>query len=342
MPGNRPNFFYHLHPPTIPERESRFRYTFGLGGLSVLLFLVLVVTGILLTFVYVPTPDEAFKSIEVLTYQTDFGWLVRNLHYWAAQGMVIVVALHMLRVIFTGAYKSPRKTNYLIGLALLVGTLLLDFTGYVLRWDDGTRWALTVGTNLVKETPLIGSALYQSLVGGSDIGAATTLRFYGWHLFGLAVPAIILIGWHVFKVRRDGGIAHRPRGVEHEPRIDRAQLVKRETLAMLIALAILILISIVLPAPLGPNADLPSRPEVAQAPWFFLWVQALLRSIPPIWAGVLIPLGVLVVLILIPYVIDRKPDGVAEWFNRSGRAAQVITILICIGLIILTLVELGM
>ena len=145
----RPNFFYHLHPPTLPQREASFRYTFGLGGISVWLFFVLVVTGILLTFVYVPTPDEAFSSIEVITYQVPLGWLIRNLHYWAAQGLVIVVALHMLRVIFTGAYKAPRKTNYLIGLALLAGTLLLDFTGYVLRWDDGTRWGLIVGTNLV-------------------------------------------------------------------------------------------------------------------------------------------------------------------------------------------------
>ncbi len=341
MSVRRPNFFYHLHPPTLPQREARFRYTFGLGGLSVFLFFILTFTGILLTFVYVPTPDEAFKSIEVLTYQTAFGWLVRNLHYWAAQGMVIVVALHMLRVILTGTYKAPRRANYLIGMALLAGTLLLDFTGYVLRWDDGTRWALTVGTNLLKETPLIGTALYQTIVGGLDVGAATTLRFFAWHVFGLAIPTLILMGWHAFKVRRDGGIAHRPRQANHEPRIDRARLVKTETLAMLIALIILIFLSIIAPAPLGPLADLPSRPDVAQAPWFFLWVQALLRSIPPVWAGVLIPLGVLILLSLIPYVIDRTSDGVAVWFNRPGRAAQVIGILILAGLIVLTLIELS-
>ena len=333
----RPNFFYHLHPPTLPQREASFRYTFGLGGISVWLFFVLVVTGILLTFVYVPTPDEAFSSIEVITYQVPLGWLIRNLHYWAAQGLVIVVALHMLRVIFTGAYKAPRKTNYLIGLALLAGTLLLDFTGYVLRWDDGTRWALIVGTNLVKETPLIGSALYQTLVGGTDIGAATTIRFYAWHILGLAVPAFILVGWHVFKVRRDGGIAYR----EREPRIDRAQLVRIESIAMLIVLAALILLSIVLPAPLGPTADLPSSPEVAQAPWFFLWVQALLRALPPVWAGVLIPLGLLLLLSLIPYVIDRQTSGVAQWFNQQGRLAQVMTIMMFVGLLALTLIEMA-
>jgi quinol-cytochrome oxidoreductase complex cytochrome b subunit len=338
---HRPNFFYHLHPPTIPQREGSWRYTFGLGGISVLLFLVLAATGLLLTFFYIPTPDLAADSIQIITYQVPFGWLVRNLHYWAAQWMVIVVALHMLRVIFTGAYKLPRQTNYVIGIALLVGTLLLNFTGYVLRWDDGTHWALIVGTNLIKDIPLIGSTLYQIIVGGSQIGAATTVRFYGWHLFGLAVPTLILIVWHGFKVRRDGGISHQPRLGDHAPRIDRGQLVKTETVAALIVLAALILVSIVLSAPFGPVADLPIPAEEVQAPWFFLWVQALLRSLPPVVAGILIPIGILALLIVIPYLIDRRHGGVAVWFNKPGRVAQVIAILIFIGLIVLTLVELG-
>ncbi len=338
---HRPNFFYHLHPPTLPKRESSLRYTLGLGGISVLLFLVLAATGLLLTFFYIPTPDRAAESIQIITYQVPFGWLVRNLHYWAAQWMIIVVALHMLRVIFTGAYKLPRQTNYVIGMALLVGTLLLDFTGYVLRWDDGTHWALVVGTNLVKDVPLVGHTLYQIIVGGTQIGEATTVRFYGWHLFGLALPALILIVWHGFKVRRDGGISHRQRVGGHAPRIDRGQLVRTETAAALIVLAALILISIVLPAPLGPASDLPSVSNQAQAPWFFLWVQALLRPLPPVVAGILIPLVVLALLIVIPYLIDRSKDGVAVWFNRPGRLAQVIAILICVGLIVLTFAELG-
>jgi quinol-cytochrome oxidoreductase complex cytochrome b subunit len=341
MSTRRPNFFYHLHPPNIPQRESRFRYTFGLGGLSVFLFLILAITGLLLVFFYTPTPDEAFASIQLIAFQVPLGWLIRNLHYWAAQAMVFSVGLHLLRVIFTGAYKPPRRANYLIGLALLAATVLLDFSGYVLRWDDGTRWALVVGTGLVKETPLIGDGLYQLLVGGSEIGAATTIRFYAWHILGLAVPGAILIGWHIFKVRRDGGISHRPRQGDHTPRIDRAQLVRTETIAMLVTLVVLIALSILFPAPLGSTVDLPARPEKVQAPWFFLWVQALLRAIPPVWAGVLIPLGLLTLLCLIPYAIDRRNDGVAEWFNRSGRGAQVIVILICIGLIGLTLIEIS-
>ena len=341
MPAHRPNFFYHLHPPTLPKRESSFRYTYGLGGISVLLFLVLAATGLLLTFFYIPTPDQAATSIQVITYQVPFGWLVRNLHYWAAQWMVIIVALHMLRVIFTGAYKLPRQTNYVIGIALLVGTLLLNFTGYVLRWDDGTHWALVVGTNLIKDVPLIGNTLYQIIVGGTQVGAATTVRFYGWHLFGLTIPALILIVWHGFKVRRDGGISHQPRTGDHAPRIDRGQLVKIETVAALIVLAALTLISIVLPAPIGPIADLPIPAEEVQAPWFFLWIQALLRSLPPVVAGIIIPIALLALLTVIPYLIDRRTDGVAVWFNRPGRIAQIVSIAIIIGFFVLTFIELG-
>jgi quinol-cytochrome oxidoreductase complex cytochrome b subunit len=341
MPAHRPNFFYHLHPPTIPQREGSFRYTFGLGGIAVLLFLVLIITGLLLTFFYIPTPAQAADSIQIITFQIPFGWLVRNLHYWAGQWLVIVAALHLLRVIFTGAYKLPRQTNYVIGVALLVGILLLDFTGYVLRWDDGTHWALVVGTNLVKAIPAIGATLYQIIVGGTQIGDSTTVRFYGWHLFGLAIPAVILIVWHAFKVRRDGGISHQPRLGDHVPRIDRGQLVKTETAAGVIVLAALLLTSIVFPAPLGSVADLSSSPNQAQAPWFFLWVQALLRSLSPIVAGILIPIGLLTLLLVIPYVIDRQQDGVAVWFNRPGRVAQIVALAIFIGLIVLTLVELG-
>jgi len=339
MPSRRPNFFYHLHPPTIPEREARFRYTFGLGGIATLLFVVVVVTGLLLTFFYVPTPGDAFASIQVIAFQVPFGWLVRNLHYWAAQALVVAVGLHLLRVVFTGAYKAPRRANYLIGLALLAGMLLLNFTGYVLRWDDGTRWALVVGTNLVKETPLVGDALYRAIIGGASVGGATLIRFYAWHILGLAVPAFIFLIWHLFRVRRDGGIAHRPRDGGRELRISRSQLVRTETVALLIVMAALIVLSVLFRAPLGPVADLPTRPGKAQAPWFFLWVQALLRSVPAVWAGVLIPLGLVALLGLIPYMIDRQAGGVAEWFNRQGRIAQVVTVLVFAGVVILTLVE---
>ncbi|UCC65196.1 MAG: cytochrome b N-terminal domain-containing protein, partial [Anaerolineae bacterium] len=270
MPGRRPNFFYHLHPPTIPAREARFFYTFGLGGISLLLFIVLVLTGILEMFVYVPTPEGAPGSVREITYVAPFGWLLRNMHFWAGQLMVGTVALHAARVVFSGGYKS-RRFNWLIGMALLILTVLLDFTGYVLRWDQDTGWALLIGTNLVKEIPGIGPYLYRLLVGGAGIGSPTLIRFYAWHVFGLALVAFVLMIWHSFRVRRDGGISHR----EREPRVSREQLVQIEVTAGLLTLAGLVALSLLADAPLGPPADPTAVVSEPHAPWFFLWVQEL-------------------------------------------------------------------
>jgi hypothetical protein len=206
----RPSFFHHLHPPTIPAPQARWRYTLGAGGLAVFLSLVLLITGAMEIFYYVPTPQDAASSIQSLTFLVPFGSLVRSLHYWAAQLLVLVVLVHLLRVVFTGAYARPRRFNYLLGVFLLVICLFLDFTGYVLRWDEGIHWALVTGTNLVRSIPIIGPGLYAILVGGNQPGAATLIRFYGWHIFGLALVLILVGGWHLFRVRRDGGVAVPP------------------------------------------------------------------------------------------------------------------------------------
>jgi quinol-cytochrome oxidoreductase complex cytochrome b subunit len=332
VPSQRPNFFYHLHPPTIPAREARFTYTFGLGGISVLLFVVLVVTGVLEMFIYVPTPEGAPASIRQITYRAPFGWLLRNMHFWGGQMMVGTVALHMARVVFSGGYKG-RRFNWLIGLLLLTLTLLLDFTGYVLRWDQDTGWALLVGTNLLKEIPGIGSALYRFVTGGEGITEVTLIRFYAWHVLGLVLISFGLMAWHLFRVRRDGGISHRAR----EPRVSREQLVRTEVTAALLTLAVLVGLSLVADAPLGPPADPTTVVAAPHAPWFFLWVQELLRVASPWLAGVLAPLTVLLVLGVLPYVFDRSDAGMAQWFNRPGRVAQLVFFMIIVGVLILTL-----
>lgn len=331
MAANRPSFFEHLHPPNIPAREARFRHTFGLGGLSLLLFLVLAATGALELFYYVPSLEGANASVKTIAYLAPFGWLIRSLHYWAAQAMVVTVGLHALRVILTGAYKPPRRFNYLLGLALLAATLLLDFTGYVLRWDVETSWALTVGTNLLKEAPVVGGGLYALVVGGSQINASTVARLYGWHVFGLALPVFAVMVWHAFRVRRDGGIAHRQptepaEGGTRPERIHRSELVRRELLAGLIALAVLVLLAALFEPPVGLPAQPGAQASEAVAPWFFLWVQELLRVWPPLVAGVIVPLGLLLLLILVPYALDRSDAGAAVWFNREGRLAQFVTL----------------
>jgi quinol-cytochrome oxidoreductase complex cytochrome b subunit len=145
----RPTFYEHLRLPSLPSSAARFPYTFHLGAISIALFGVLAVTGILEMFVYVPTLEGANQSVKLIAYLAPYGWLLRNLHYWAGQAMVVAVTLHLLRVALSGGYKG-RRSNWLIGMALLVLVLLLDFTGFVLRWDDRALWAVTVGTNLLK------------------------------------------------------------------------------------------------------------------------------------------------------------------------------------------------
>ncbi|MBN1450453.1 MAG: cytochrome b N-terminal domain-containing protein, partial [Anaerolineales bacterium] len=224
----RPKFVHHLHPPSIPALQSRFRYTLGAGGLAVFLSLVLLVTGLLEMYFYVPSPKGAAVSVETITTLVPFGNLIRNLHFWSAQLLVVIMTVHLLRVVLTGAYAPPRRFNFLLGLGLLVFILLLDFTGYVLRWDEGIRWALVVGANLLKTIPWIGEGLYLFVIGGSAPGAATLTRFYAWHIFGLTLSAIILVTWHIFRVRRDGGIAvPPPTQREDNIRINRFVLLKR-------------------------------------------------------------------------------------------------------------------
>jgi quinol-cytochrome oxidoreductase complex cytochrome b subunit len=340
----RPSFYDHLHPPTIPAAQARLHYTMGAGGLAVFLMLVVGFTGILVTFYYLPTPEQAAKSVQELTFLVPFGWLMRNLHYWSAQLLVIVAALHLLRVVFTGAYLPPRRLNYLLGLSLLVLCIFLDFTGYVLRWDEGVHWALVAGTNLVRSIPLVGAQLYAALVGGNQIGASTLIRFYAWHLFGLTLVVIIIGVWHIFRVRRDGGIAVPPPELRTDPtRIPRKELARREGLAMLWAALVLILLAILVPAPLAPGIQEGATPaSESLAPWFFLWVQQLLKAGDPFIFGVLIPLGGLLLLALVPYITPHQLNHaeLGKWFPRGGRLVQVLVAILSGAILLLTILSL--
>jgi quinol-cytochrome oxidoreductase complex cytochrome b subunit len=335
----RPSFVHHLHPPTIPAREARYRYTFGLGGISVFLCVVLLITGALELFYYIPTSAGANASLQTITLLVPYGRLVRSLHFWSAQILVVTSLLHMTRVVFTGAYKRPRRFNWLLGMGLLVLVLLFDFTGYVLRWDMDIAWALLVGTNLLKSVPLLGQNLYGLVVGGTEISSGTVVRFNSWHIYALPLVAVLLLAWHIFKVRRDGGISHSTKDSRSQARISRNELVNREVTAIFVTSVLLLGMAALFPPQIGANMDLQRLSSEASAPWFFLWIQQLLRLGPPFAMGVLIPATLLGILALIPYLIDRSREGSGDWFNRRGRGAQVI--LLGVGGLVLVLTLIG-
>ncbi|HEV2490964.1 MAG TPA: cytochrome b N-terminal domain-containing protein [Candidatus Acidoferrales bacterium] len=215
------NLFLHIHPAKVNRDATRYNYTWGMGGITFYLFIVLIFTGVLLMFYYHPTKVQAFRDILYLENDVPFGQLLRNMHRWAAHLMVMAVWLHMFRVFMTGSYKRPREFNWCIGVLLLVLTMLLSFTGYLLPDDQLGFWAVTVGTNMARATPLLG---YQGpfgsqlgmtayndvrfgLLGGSIVDANALLRAYIWHC--IAIPLIVstFLGVHFWRIRKDGGIS---------------------------------------------------------------------------------------------------------------------------------------
>jgi cytochrome b6 len=215
------NVFLHLHPAKINRDAVRYSFTWGMGGITFYLFVVLTFTGVLLMYYYHPTKGQAYRDIIYLMSDVPFGKLLRNMHRWAAHLMVITVWLHMFRVYLTGSYKKPREFNWCVGVILLVLTLLLSFTGYLLPDDQLGFWAVTVGTNMARATPLLGhegpfgaqlgmtpyNDVRFALLGGSIVDANALLRSYIWHCIGIPIIAATFMGVHFWRVRKDGGIS---------------------------------------------------------------------------------------------------------------------------------------
>src|SRR5436309_3727335 len=211
------NVVLHLHPIKVKKSGIRMSYTWCMGGTAFFLFLVETITGLLLMFYYRPTVEYAFVDIVDLREAMAFG-IMRELHRWVAHAMVIAVWLHMFRVFMTGSYKPPREFNWVVGVLLLVLTLLLSFTGYLLPWDQLSIWAVTVGSNMARATPLLGNEgpfaefvganpIYDArafLFGGGEIGPHTLLRFYILHCIFIPIVASVLMTVHFWRIRRDG------------------------------------------------------------------------------------------------------------------------------------------
>jgi quinol-cytochrome oxidoreductase complex cytochrome b subunit len=315
------NLILHIHPARVSKSALKFNYTFGLGGLLLLLFSILAVTGVLLLFAYTPSPDEAYQSMETLQTEVYFGNLIRNLHHWSGNLMVIVAVLHLLRVFYTMAFSSPREFNWVMGIGLLLLIVGANFTGYLLPWDQLAYWAVTVGTSLLGYLPIIGEPLTRLLLGGPEVGAATLTNFYGLHIAVIPLAIFALVSFHIWRVRKDTITV--PRAPETDVKDEKVttipHLVSIELVFALVWIAILIAWSAFVNAPLEVAANPNHSPNPAKAAWYFMGFQELLLHFHPVFGAIVIPGLGLLGLVLIAYV-DKDMESTGVWFrSRAGR-----------------------
>jgi quinol-cytochrome oxidoreductase complex cytochrome b subunit len=329
------NFWLHWFPSRISLRSLSWGYSLWLGTISASLFAILTITGVLLLYFYIPSIQNAYWSIKDLDNVVVFGWLLRAQHRWAAHLMVAVVFFHLMRVFFTAAYRDQRVWNWYIGIALLVVTLFLSFSGYILPWDQLAYWALTIGMGIASAIPFLGKSIHFIFVGGNVLGQNSLLRFFVLHNFFLPALMLFLFALHMWRIRKDGGLACMDRlihetglkeipasptktysllGVTEGTTIQAAttevldennsvrsspHLVRRIALVFLVTTVITLILAMLSPAPLEEPANPSVTPIPAKAPWYFLWLQELI-AITTVKIGKITISGGLIGGILIP------------------------------------------
>ncbi len=345
-------FVAHIRPRYYEKSSTKFTHTFGLGYLSAFAFIVESITGVILMIWYIPSQNEAYQSMVKILTEIPFGQLMRDVHRVGAELMVIAVALHMLRVYLTGSYKHPRQFTWLTGVILFVLTLALSYSGYLLPWDQLAYWAVTIGTSMAKAAPpkeIAGYITNLLMRGGDTIGQNGLLRFYLLHVVLLPAVALIFISVHYYRVSRLHGISL-PAGEEEAPdpairkaakeRLDYLPevLTKELMWAAILTFAFVAYSVFVFHAPLEHHADPYRTPLHTTAPWYFLWIQGLLKDpwvLPALrllrdsigidlvqfydstaWMGVVLPTLIAPLLVLgVPYI--------DEWWDKFwGRSAS--------------------
>src|SRR5208282_5148339 len=342
------NLVLHVHPTRVYRRSLSPTPTLGLGLICFYLFVIEWITGVYLMFYYEPSTTGAYGRILDIDYVVAFGQLMRNLHRWGGEGMVAAVALHMCRVFYTGAYKPPREFNWILGGRLLFLTLALSFTGYLLPWDQLSFWAVTVGTNIASYAPLVGAKVRYLLLGGNAVGGDALLRFYALHVIAIPCLAGLLINYHIWRVIKDGGLAHpnenlapaeaKAAAAPQAPAVVQTfPTVLYVELAVFLALmAALMATSLLFNAPLEQQAN-PLQPNnPSKAPWYFLGLQEMV-SYSAFWGGVVVPVVLTAFLVALPYV-DRTRKGIGVWFARERRPIVVVWTLILTVIVVTTVI----
>ena len=315
----------HLHPKRVSESAIQFNRTFGLGGMAALLIVVQLITGILLRFYYSPYPAEAYNSVMFLKTQVLFGQFVRNIHYWSGVFMLLIAFLHFLRVFLTGAYRDIRRLNWLFGLLLLLIIVLLNFTGYLLPWDQLAYWAITVSTNLISYFPLVGESLRTMIIRGNELNAETLQTFFTFHTALLPLLLLAFVLYHFWRVRKAGGILL-PENNEETKMVEvYPNLVFKEFIVALVLIAVLFTFGALFNAPLLEKANPAYSMNPTKAPWYFAGVQELLMHFHPFFAAFIIPLSVVIFLAWLPY-FKYEEAATGHWFiSESGRKSSEAT-----------------
>jgi quinol-cytochrome oxidoreductase complex cytochrome b subunit len=332
----------HFRPTQVSKKTLRYSHTFGLGGMSLVLVLTLFATGSLMMFVYEPTPAAAYDSVLSLENEVLFGRLVRAIHHWGANVLVIVVLLHLVRVFLTGGYHGPRQFNWVLGLGLLLLVLVSNFTGYLLPWDQLSYWAITISTGMLGYVPWVGGWLQQLARGGPEITSTTLIGFYTIHTTVVPALLVLIMALHFWRVRKARGVVI-PRRVgeaaEDKPEtvLFLPNLLLREAAVACALIALLVVVSLLFSAPLGAEANLGMSPNPAKAPWYFLGFQELLLHFHPIIAVVLVPMALAVFLTALPYFRYRDGlDGICMMspIGRRSAIAAVVTGLVVTPLLV--------
>lgn len=285
-------FFAHIRPKYYEKSSTKFSHTWGLGYLSFYMFMLETITGVILMVFYTPSDRRAYEDIVKIMSTVPFGQLMRDLHRVGAELMVLIVVLHMTRVFLTGSFKPPRSFTWLTGVVLLILTFALSFSGYLLPWDQLAYWAVTIGTSMAKSVPpkeIVGYFSNLIMRGGDTINQNGLLRFYLMHVFALPAITLIFISVHYYRVARTHGISV-PAGEEESPdpavrkaakeRIDYLpELFTRELLwAGITTFLVVVYSAWVFHAPLQEHSDPLRTPLHTTAPWYFLWIQGLLKD----------------------------------------------------------------
>jgi ubiquinol-cytochrome c reductase cytochrome b subunit len=293
-------------------------YWYAFGSATIFAMILQIVTGIFLTFYYAPSTASAWESTNYIYHNVPFGSFVISLHFWGATAMIALLFMHMLQVLLWGAYKAPRELSWVVGVLLLVVTLVLGLTGYLLPWDMNAYFASQVAINIAASVPVVGNATQQFLTGGPGMGTLTINRFFGLHVWLMPAALVLLVTAHL-SIFRHNGAAGPP--VDHElKKLPQGRFwpnqMFMDAIASFAVFAIIVLLAIFSPAPLDVKAD-PTQKFTPYPAWYFLALYGLLRiagsfpaQITPIanlLATVVIPGGLVTLLILLPF-IDRNPS----------------------------------